>query len=303
MAVVNVKSGWSGQGSGRSQDGRTGKRTFTVLLDGNDAGEQGPVVAREATGLPRIGDPYPGDDQLRCRNVGIGKPLSPTMFEFEVTYERNNLGNDPEADSPLEQPVSKTWSSQTMSEPFDRDVRTGHPIVNAVGDPFDPPLQRPVLVDVLTMVRNVEEYDAIVMRQFKNHTNSSTFWGGDEDQVYCADISAVEVHEGQWHFWRERFEFHIIAEDEDSNAPREWAARVLNQGLRYWTGGFVDVGDDLVAEIVPVVDVHGNAVSQPVRLAADGKQLAADGNTDQAVFLTFNRYLQADFDLLGLPTE
>ena len=302
MAVVNTKQKWTGQGSGRSKDGRNGKRTFTVLLDGEDPPEVGPVIAREAAGLPRIGDPFPGDGWLRCVSVGPGKAITPTMFEFEVTYDRRHLGSDPEVESPLDQPVKRSWSTQNRSEPFDRDVRTGNPIVNAVGDPFDPPLQRPVAVDVLVMTRNVDDYDAERMRGFKNHTNESEFWGKDADQVYCADISAEELFEGQWHYWRERFEFHMIAEDDDSKAPLEWSARLLNQGLRHWTGKNVTVDDKEIKEIVAVTDVNGNPVSEPVRLASDGKLLAVDGNVNKAVFLIFNRYVQADFDALGLPT-
>ncbi len=280
-----------------------GKRVFTVMLDGTDVAEDEPVIAREAAGLPRIGAPFPGDAEMRVRTIGLPRNIGLHQFEFDVTYERTNFGDDPDANSPLDQPVTISWSTQSRTEPFDRDVRSGDPIVNTVGDPFDPPLPRPVAVDVLTMVRNEEEYDAIAMRQFKNHTNSSSFWGAGEDQAYCADITAEKIQEGQVTFWRVRYEFWFIAEDADSEAPLEWNARVLNQGLRYWTGIFLNVKGIQTKEIQPVTDPHGNPASQPVRLAADGSQLAPNGEPTGAIFLTFDRYRQADLDLLGLPTE
>ena len=87
----------------------------------------------DAADLPRLEQPYPGLEQVRCLNVSPQR-IGPTYFHVPVVWE-GEIGPAGPDDSPLNEPAKYTWSSRSTTEEIDSDIH-GNPIVTANGEPI-----------------------------------------------------------------------------------------------------------------------------------------------------------------------
>ena len=294
MAVVNVKESWSGKGLGRSKDGRTAAAAFTVLLDAipTDLGE---VLG--ASGIPRIGDGYPGDEWLRVSNVGNARAIGPMLFEVPVTYEREGDGDQ---DSPLDAAPDIRWDTVSSTEAKDFDAN-GDAITNSAGVPFDPPLTFEVNDRRLSYSRNEASYDPVAAGEFDNVTNGDEFLGWPPGTVLCKPITGDSKHEGELWYSHTRYEFIFRKGIEEKNGvggpEKAWYRRVLDQGLGELDDPAVLNGKPNLKAIKENVDGHAVEVSSPRLLDGKGHQLDAAADPH---WIEIQQYGTKDFAVLNI---
>ena len=171
MPVVNIKQKWSPTSSEASKTSRRARLGWSVLLDGNDDPGTEAIVARQATGIPRVGDPFPTDFFLRARNVAAS-PVGSRLFDVLVDYEAPPVVDG--IDNPLDQPALIEWGSLGTIEAVENDA-DGKPIINTAGQPFDPAATNQINDLVLRITRNEPSFDVALAVQYYNVVNSDFF--------------------------------------------------------------------------------------------------------------------------------
>lgn len=58
----------------------------------------------------------------------------------------------PITENPPERPAEISWDMETTTEPIEVDI-DGKPLVNSVGEPFDPPIRAPFSILTLRIAR------------------------------------------------------------------------------------------------------------------------------------------------------
>jgi len=284
MAVVSVEEQWAEATAEGTREGRTATRVYTVLCDD---GTDGPVVARAATGIPRVGDAHPQDSWLKCSNIRA-VPVGPLLFKVYADYEVR-FGDAGQGESPLDQAAEHEWFVIESVEPIDEDA-DGNPIVNAVNEAFDPPIQREFADPAVRITRNEATFSASNSANYANKVNSDsiTIDGLNIGPGYAKmkSITGTSFIYGSETYYRVTYTIHLRAGG--------WQRRVLNQGYRYWTGEYLDDGSK---QIVRAEDANGQPLSHPVLLAADGKKLPDGGSP---VWLSFDVYEEIAFGPLNL---
>jgi len=286
MGVVDIKEGFTGSGGGRSKDGRSAVRVFTVQL-GAATTDESVYLEASAGGIaiPRHGQGHPNDSWLRVDSVE-GRARGLLLFDVSVRYARRQRGTDPEAQTPFDEPPEVEWSWDVSTEAIDIDAQDGEPILNTAGEPFDPPITREVADLVLTITRAEPTYDPNKAMKFKNVLNKTAFLGIEAGKARCFPISARKVYEGPNDiFWRVTYRFGFRSDT--------WNQRVLCQGFRQKTG--TNAAGEATYE--QILDDVGNPLSEPVNLGITGQVLAAN---QSPLWLSFAKYPREDFSELGL---
>jgi len=287
MAVVDVKPNWSKGEAPISTEGRTAKRVYTVLLDGTDDPDDTLIVARQASGIPRVRQPYSTlDPQLRCVSVNP-RALSPTLVEVTCNYATGDKSIDP-----LDEPPKRSWGSIVSEQPIDHDIN-GKPLVNTAGEPFDPPITIPVYDDVLRIVRNEATYDNFRMRRYRNSLNMYPFMGWPALTCKMVEISAEEIVEADWTYYQVTYEIHMRADEDENGNLVAWKRRVLNRGFRR----FLRPEEEGYPGFIAIKDAEGEPVSEPVLLNLEGNDVV---DKDNAVWLLFDVVKVADWRSLHL---
>lgn len=267
-----------------------GKNTYTRVwkLEAATAdwGPRGVTAAFEAaTGIARgtsyaIGagaeEWYEADANAFAQSIEA-VPVSEDGCQWHVTV--NYVPIDPQSlIPPTERDVKVSWDSEESERIADFDV-DGNPVVNAAGDPFDPPVMVDQSRRILTIERNEADFDDQWVDQFVDKVNANTFYGRAAGEVLCKKITASTQFDSEdGAYWSVRYEFHVN--------PDGWKSRPLNAGMRQLVSGV----------LAPILD-KGVPVSQPVPLDSLGAAQAPD---DPAIFLEYDCRGSADFALLGL---
>lgn len=298
MAIVNVTEKWSGAGIGRSDDGRTARKVFSVLTDAvpNDLS-----VVLDASGIPRLDvDSYPGDDWLRVSAVGPARAVGPMLYEVPVEYEREGDGDE---ETPLDADPEIRWDivASTEAKDFDAD---GDAITNTVGERFDPAPTFEVVDRRLSYARNEASYDPVEAAKFDNVTNEDEFLGWEPGTVLCRPIVGESRRQGDLIYARTRYEFIFrkgLPEKDDAGGPaKAWYRRILNQGRRKRVideNGWPALNEDWSPKYEEILDNKGNPLTEPVNLGADGKVLA---EADPPHWIEVKQYGSKEFADLGI---
>ncbi len=230
MAVINVKRKWSDEQAPTNLQGSTARRVFTVLLDDGDDAELRAIIARQATGVPRKRSIYHGSyPYLRCTSV---YPKAVTPFMYEVTCE---YATGPKADEAVDQPAKVSWGSLTIRQPTDYDVN-GLPLVNAVGEPFDPPIEEDFVFPVLRITRAEAYYDGMKISQYANSVNAESFRGARPGTCWLKPPVADEVIEDESSHWMVSYEIvHNPYPRPEGGGDLGWSRRLANRGRGVWT--------------------------------------------------------------------
>jgi len=301
MAVINVKRDWSKTEAPATLNGQTGRKVFTVLLDGTDSPDEAPYVARRATGIPSPREPWSNDEPNVRACAILPRPLSPVLYEVTVDYSQ-----DTKAAHPLDEPMKVRWSNEITSEPIDTDIH-GNPIVNTAGLPFEPPIQEQVYDTRLTIVRNEATFDGVRMAAYRNTVNSKPFRGAPPRTCRMVNIEAEEIIEAEWAYYRVTYEIvyrdstlpanckHIDAygNEVSSGEYLGWRRRIANKGM------VEKIGTD--AEGLPIYgnakDTEQEPLKEPIWLDVDGKKLADDADK---IFILYETVREADWTPLYL---
>lgn len=114
MSVINAYEDYSKRQAGL----RTGTRVWTVLVSDKD---DGPVTAQQATGVPRRGDPFPGNDSLIAMDVQAAAASS-CYFIVTIPYEVPDSGGTTPAGNPLDEPADIRWGTSNSVDAIDQDT-------------------------------------------------------------------------------------------------------------------------------------------------------------------------------------
>lgn len=267
MSVVDVVETWRGQESSvESPDGTTGswrrRRAFNVTVD--DPANDNDITILLATGVPKVRDAHPSYSYLRCVRV-TPKRITPLLFEVECEYIQPTY--DPNT-SPVMRPAKKRWSSASTEEAFDEDVN-GNAIVNSNGESPDPPLTKRISDLVLTISRAQDSFDAPAMHAYKDHVNSSAFYGYPPGTAVCLDIEAEDVNDIDNPYWQVTYTFQFRLPFHTTD-ERAWYKRWRNEG--YLVRVDANGDPDATADPSPKKDEAGDPWPGPVLLKEDGTE-------------------------------
>jgi len=219
MAVIEVKESWGGR-AWRDSEGLGCERLFTVTTDEWDS----EVIARAADGIPQKGKKHPDDPNLVVDSNSASRKGNAMVFIVTVEYRTGDarLGGS-DAVHPLKRPVQESIGETSMMVPVDYAVdgpntrktmrilkaagigvqetetiyRGGLPvkvrsvkcpIVNTAGSVPDPKAMVETAVPVLTLTKNVKEYDKSIYLPYWNTLNRSTFRGMPAGTVLMRSI-------------------------------------------------------------------------------------------------------------------
>jgi hypothetical protein len=212
------------------------------------------------------------------------------LWDVTVSYGPwNPLEHTADGD-PTHQPVRFEIEQITVEVPLYAAL-DGNPIVNAAGDPFDPPLTDEVTEFLVTCYRNEETIDIFSLLSLtgKGQVNAAPWNGFPAKTVKVLPVKIPQAQwsqEGQKLYYPMVYQFHVRLEG--------WTRKVINQGMNelYTSGG--------TTKRRPIVDAYGAKVSDPALLDADGHALPYPVDSDSIVVLEFEIKEAIDFGLFNL---
>lgn len=289
MAVVDVTQMWSRDGgsvAGKVDDvyyrGIVRTTAYQVLTDDPDTSQ---IDVENASGLPEIGDLYPGSTLARVIKITPAR-VGPVFWQVNVDYEGDN-------EFEVNRPII-TKSSVTTSEPIDVDWN-GRAIVNTNGEIIEG-LSRDISDTVITIQRNFVLVNDDLVLAYLESTNSDFFGDGFRVGYYAPgrvrmiSYNAKQVFRSSSStigYWQVTAQFQARYGYLTTPA-RAWFKRYRNEGLLI---------KDADGFLVKPVDENGNAQTKPVLLKQNGQ---IEPNPDNAVFLYSQVYGSRPFNVLGL---
>ena len=283
MAIVNVKE-MAGDNYGKSVDGRTAVRVFSVLTDSPTTDT--PLIVARSSLLPAVNAPHPQDFYLRAQSVDVRR-IAPYYFEASVPYRTVSvIDSISDSENPLDSDARIRWTFSESEEQMDHDA-DGNPILNINGEPFDPPLTRPVRDPVLQITRNLPGFDIALATRYKDAVSSDSFLGTLPGQAHILGIEAEEIRQGDFSF------FNLVAsvgfrQGLTGLEDKAWYTRAPEMGYYIDDGG---------GKIVRATDDNGDPMIQPVLLKANGQRETDPANT---VWKTVKRFPELPFADLQL---
>ena len=310
VSLTDVKGNRSGDWN--AQSGRSYQSQLRIITDDPT---MGPRAIAKALSL-RFGDYYQ-------------HPLTTTPTEWDYGSYVQSIGLKEEGDDGKQWLCSLTYgpfnwaeqggaTSEAASEgqtnpfnvppkvsfgsaKFERDCAkdaTNKPIVNNVGDPFDPPLKRDDSRPTLTIVRNEPSFDSQYVQTFKDTVNKGLFLETYlPNTVKCADVTAEREYQADWgYYWVVTYSFEIrefITDAANNVIVAGWFEIQPNVGLRELKTPFTPS-----AGLKPI-RIQGEAVTKPVMIGQDGTY---DPAFDPC-YLQFQLYPLADFDKFNFPKD
>lgn len=151
---------------------KTGRRVFRVLFDA-DTPPANLVAVENASGLPDVGDEYPGDDTRYAKRKGVKALGDGLLFEVTVEYDDELIvfGEDP-----LEDPDIIEWPSIEGTEAWFIDKsETPKPRVNTAGQPFEHFGERDAGDIFVVVTRNLESFPVATAIAYRNAVNTDAF--------------------------------------------------------------------------------------------------------------------------------
>jgi hypothetical protein len=314
MARVTEK--WSGI---QYQPRTSAVRIFEVDGVNNEA------EAALAAGIPQAGMSHPQEATLLAGEPSVRGSL--TLWEVTVSYTSMEWGGiGATSASYLALPPDMEWEDSQSDEPIEIDA-DGRPIVNSVGDPMDPPAQRPFTTMFLTMTRWQSGYDVAQAIQFINTVNAAQVnvpRAGivSPGMMLCKSIRPTQTLPAWGLFLARvgyRFEFRTafsVIETEGVVSPFDH--RLLDKGNRgRYDPGFKsgDFFDSTVTKVGQPIRLDGQGkpvdtiytvggTNSPVftlpRVIDDARTEVRGAGVSRAVFLRYRKYLAMDFNALGL---
>lgn len=296
MAIVKVTGNWEGFEVDAGADGADATAFFDVVFDSDTPSAQRALLAWSATdgttSVPQLYSPHPHSSTLFVRNKRVSAQKGPFHYRTYVYYSTRQVSPagdsqfDPFAD-PLAKPWEVEWGFVTTNEPVDRDIYD-KPILNSVGESYDPPVMREFSDLMLTIRRNEADFNYARAADYKDAVNSDFFYGFAPGLVRCVNYSGRRAFTGVIFYWQVTYTFQM--------RRGSWLRRILDQGYRtkvLASGGAVTVE--------AIEDDAGNKVSQPWPLDGNGYKLPQSTiDAGSAFWLGFEIYHLLPFSVLGL---
>jgi len=235
--------------------------TYCVVMDA-DTYREPDVLA--VAGVPWIGYPSPIYPAAKCIGRTVTE-LALAVFEVKADFA-NTSKSDPDDQTPPEDrsPVW-SWGFETLEEPLLTDARdVTIAIRNSAGEPL-PPITQPNAIPVLTIERYKTSFDYNEVFDYVNTLNQSAFWGASANTCLLAGITATPEQFESGDLWK------VVYTIKFKRGTNPWKAKLLDEGLFYWSGGSfgsgqkTPFGDDAFQQVVGNLDGSGgeNATSTP----------------------------------------
>jgi len=293
MAVVSVNRALS-----REEDVTSGPiRLIDEYLVEVDDPTDGPVVAREAVGVPRFQDEHPDNPNAFVVNIGT-KDIPGTRLLFLVVIEYDTsvfpISLIPENEEP-----QIAWSGLEREMILEKDINN-KPIVNSANDKFDPPPTESFHQMVCNIQRNESDYNPKTAEEFLDTVNVAdiTIAGYEiaAEQARMVRFSGRTLDRQGQILFTVSYEIHVakllpLAEPvlpATVGTPLFHRRDILDQGLNTLVG----------STKTPIIDNANAVVKKAVLLDLDGDKLdpALDGK-----FITFETLKKTDWESLDLP--
>lgn len=283
-------------------------RRFCVLTDSPTEKETAVV---KASGIPRHGSKHPTYWSIVDSIRATKDEEQPTVWWVDVSYKGISL-DDKERGAPETSSLErKFWEPPKIrigtvqyQEPFTRDVE-GKPVVNTVGDQFDPLPTRIASYLSVTISRYEPDNRYVNLPKFLQTVNQGRFWGCPQDCVLLYDADAERTFDADMRvfYWHATYVLHV--------KPDGWQKSILNQGF-HEKGIFQSEGGgggawniDPERPKVRIVDSNGDPVSTPQLLSEEGVTKETSQKLQRTSwrehYPKFQAYPRRPFGFLQLP--
>lgn len=287
MAAGPALEMWSKQtGNAASPDGKQRtiamQRAFTVTLDPADPLE----IAYLSSGLPLVGNPYPGTLFVICRSLDVSR-MAPSLAMVTASYS-GEIGEGGASSSPIANETIVTYRGQITDELIDQDIN-GKPIVTANGEPIEGISER-IPDHVATIEKNFASINLPAISAYLRSRNSDTFLGFAPGTARLWEYSASNViSDGVAGFWKVQATI-VFREPYNTTPDKAWWKRVRHEGVlvRSTPTSQPQIAFDPVTK---------TPVTRPVLLKADGTR---ETDPDNAHWLEFETTLELPYAALGL---
>lgn len=229
MTVGPALEMWSRQTSNYQSDGlRTTvvlQRAFTVTLSSDDAIEN----AYSATGLPQVGDSYPGTSAVIMESSSIER-VGPVFAIIICSYrgETGPLGDL--SGNPTDTGYSIRWGVSVEDAEIDEDFN-GEPIANKNDEPIAG-IREKIYDDVVYITRNFLGVNRYALRAYRRAVNSDVFLGWPPGTARLIDDSSEAIFvNGAIAYWRVSAAIQF-REPYRTTAAKAWWKRVRHEGFK-----------------------------------------------------------------------
>lgn len=305
--------GISTEGRSGSENRTNGAEYSVTYLVYTDDRNDGPMIASDAFGIPRIGDVYQPGNDFDPKAMVVDKKAtqrdSPFEWEVEVVYSTEldadpKDGNDGNT-SPLDEPadISYGFQARTLAVPgYFNDPANPNALqnleatlVNSYGEPFDPAPEMDVHDLVVNVVKNMPNLNVQWMMWVANTVNSVPFNGAESRQLRLVPPEATRKYDATIGlYWAVAFQFIYRYET--------WDLQRVNEGLHYLTdaGAFgilhLPFQDDKGYPRVGLLTTAGYALNASSTLYLGRYYAGGEAPT----FSRFRIYREIDFNTLGI---
>lgn len=280
-------------------------RVYNVVTDSKADSEYTIRFANDGTNsIPQPGQAHPDDSDAVVVDIQIDPKSNAGGTNWTVTVRYSDdaavISGSQQIDTPpLQRPVEYSFGGQSREIPLATDRSSpAVPIVNSLGEPFDPVPTDEEGAAVLQIVRNEATMDPLVVTRFRNSVNGAQItifgWTFDPGQCLLSNWNSQLVRETYSTatgsedavYWRSTYEITI----------REDGHQLIVPNM-----GTLELSPDL--KLVPIVDDEGAYMEKPQLISvATGAVIRNPTSTDvDANLLTFNVKPAEDWSLLGLP--
>lgn len=252
---------------------RTYSRRYRVLSSILGENE---IAVLLATGIPRLFDSDPNDPGAYVRDISAEEDEA-NGFRWIVTVEYSSQAREaPGAEAvnpatgqrnPLAEPAIVEWDDVEIRVPVTTDLE-GVAIVNAAGQPFDPPPEVEEGITVCRIIRNEAGFDPDVIDDYKLTVSLHPFFGRLGRQCLMRKITARQQNGEGFRYDQVTYEIHIAKLKDDPSSPdgknHPWQLKLLNAGLCEKVSG----------KLKPIRDKDGTPINQPAPLNTNGTAIA-----------------------------
>jgi len=270
-------------------------RSFHVETSGPEVGA---LRVRAATGIPQIGhvydngldpaDPlYEDDPGAYVVSIESAMDTDPEHAGRDWTVTVTYGPFQPFDIDPSLWPIKVSFGGERTEKVISRD-KSGGPIVNSAGDPFDPPITIDDSRSTMTVTRNerVSSFDLTLAEQYRDKINSADWNGFEALSVKCGIISTSEPQydsNARVYYYTVTYPFTIDR--------KGWLKDILDAGCNE-----LDPDRGLPRPIMR----QGQQVSDPVPLDGAGHALDPTYGYTEPNYITIDCYESVDFSGLNI---
>lgn len=297
MAILEVTRRWSDRTGSDAIDNRNYNHVYDVLVSDGNVSE---VDVLSDSRIPQVGQTMttPGgiDSGVTVRNR-IPRSVGPAMWEVQVIYGTTATGGSFKDLHPLSRPPKYRYGFDISEEEIDQDV-DGKPIATANGEPLRG-VKEEFADQTITIIRNEAMIDLTTIRKYANAVNSDDFYGAQPGMAKMRPIAAEDM----WEDWKNtRVHYYVVTYQVvfrepigDQDPARVWERRLLHRGY------LIKATINGTERIVHATDDHGQPVSEPVLLTADGRKAGTSADRfASASWLSFQTRPALPFNVWGL---